>query len=186
MTPAVKTPFTPAELVAAMDAACLAQLGWGERAITKAIVCAQVALETANGAACVCNNPGNYKAGPGPDTTSFLTTEWLGDPPTPRQMVCAFSAWPSLADGLGYHLHALYTHWVEAWAGAVAGDPRAFSAGLRLRGYYTAPLDAYARGVEAWTARYLPLFGADPPAVEPPLLDPETAGLLARAGLLDA
>ena len=184
MTPAVRTPFTPAELVAALNAACTFELGWSERPETKAIICAQVALETGNGVSCVCWNPGNYKAGPGPDTCSFLTTEWLGDPPTPQQMVCSFSAWPSLADGLGFHLHTLYTHWVEAWRGAVAGNLQAFAAGLRARGYYTAPLAAYVAGMRGYVNAYRALFGSDVAPESAPELDPAMAGWLARAGLV--
>jgi hypothetical protein len=187
MIAAVRTPFTRAELCDALTVACIQQLGWAERATTKAIVCAQVALETGDGKSCVCHNPGNYRAGTGsPDTCEFLTTEWQGTPPAPVRQMGSFSAWPSLADGLGYHLDQLYTHWREAWDGAVAGDPMAFAAGLRTRGYYTAPLDQYAAGVKAWQAVYLPLFGPDPPAEEPPPLSPEMAAYLARGSLLDS
>ena len=120
--PAARTPFTPGLLVAALTDAYRAQLGHDPTPATLAILCAQCALETNGGRACIQWNVANYKRGPGPDWCAFETTEWTGDPPTPHTMVCQFSAWPDLTSAVAFFLEALYTHWTEAWAGAVAGD----------------------------------------------------------------
>ena len=161
---ATKTPFTPAELIAALRAAYVPQLGHDPSNDVLGVLCAQVALETGNGASCICHNIGNFKAGEGPDVCSFTTTEWLGDPPAPQVMVCQFSAWPTLEAAAEAYLHALYTRWPEAWSAAVKGDAQGFAAGLRQRGYYTAPLAQYVAGVERWQAYYLKLLSAEAPS----------------------
>lgn len=181
----VTTPFTPAQLVAALQAAYCAQLGHDPTHATLAILCGQAALETANGRSCVCNNPGNYKRGPGPDWCSFETFEYVGNPPVKTSMVCEFSAWPTLEDAYGFFVSSLYTSWPEAWAGAVAGDVGAFCAGLRKRGYFTAPLELYEAGVRRWAEYYTALLGGDP-AVTEPELSPDDAAALATEGLLDS
>jgi hypothetical protein len=183
MLPANKTPFSPRELVDALGVAYVAELGHPPAHAVLAVLCAQVALETANGTKCIQWNVGNFKAGCSADECQFVTTEWLGDPPQAQQMTCSFSAWPSLADGCEYYLHALYTWWPDAWSAAVSGDADAFAAGLRKRGYYTAPLAAYAAGVRRWQTYYAALLGGDEP---PPLDLPDGGGLLSFVGLLEA
>jgi hypothetical protein len=172
--------------VDALEHAYAGGLGHAPRHETLAILCAQVALETANGSACVQWNVGNFKGGCSVDECQFVTTEYEGEPPEPVVQTCTFSAWPDLTAGCQYYVRALYSHWPEAWAGAVAGDARAFAAGLRQRGYYTAPLALYAAGVERWQAYYLArLGGATEPTEPPPGLTPQGAAALATEGLLD-
>ena len=183
---AVRTPFAPAQLVAALSDAYRVQLGHDPAPATLAILCGQAALETANGRVCVCNNPGNYKRGPGPDWCAFETTEYVGTPPVKTSMVCEFSAWPTLEDACAFFVSSLYTSWPEAWAGAVAGDVGAFCAGLRKRGYFTAPLELYAAGVARWRDYYLALLGGDDRVTEPEIVTPADAAVEATAGLLDS
>ncbi len=180
---AKRTPVADADLIPALLAAYARELGHEPKHETLAVICGQIALETAHGAAVVCWNLGNYKRGPGPDWCSFETTEWLGTPPTPRKIVCAFSAWPDLASATDFFIPALYGHWPEAWHAAVAGDPVAFAAGLRLRGYYTAPVEQYAAGVKRWFDFYLALLGGVSVPEEPALPSPGDLGALGILGL---
>ncbi len=182
---AVKTPFVAQELIVRLGAAYQAQMGHEAAHQTLAVLCAQVALETANGTACICNNIGNIKRGPGPDYCSFTTTEYEGTPPSPVVQVCEFSAWPDLTSACQFYIAAMASHWPEAWTAAVDGDPTAFAAGLRQRGYYTAPLALYAAGVRRWFGYYLALLGGDSAVTEPelPELSPQDAATLAQTGL---
>ena len=160
--PATLTPAQPLALVAAVEAAYLEQLGHPPQLCALALLCAQLALETANGAKIVANNPGNFKAGEGPDWCDFKTFEFIGTPPVKTVMACRFSAWPSLADGTSAWLRALYLRWPEAWSAAVRGDALGFAHGLKLRGYYTAPEADYAHGLAVWRDRYVDLLAGGP------------------------
>lgn len=180
---ALTTPFTPATIIAALDHAYVAEMGHEAAHHTLAVLLAQIALETANGKSCICFNVGNFKRGCSENYCTFRTTEWQGNPPAPVAQDCDFSAWPSLQIGCQYYLHALASHWPEAWSAAVAGDAQAFAAGLRQRGYYTAPEAAYAAGVERWQAYYLALLGGDVAVTEPELPDPVDMAVLATTTL---
>ena len=183
--PPTRTPFAPADLITALRAAYVAQLGHDGSAGTLAILCAQVALETANGASCVQWNVGNFKAGAGVvDSCDFLTVEYQGT--VPVKQVCSFAAFASLEAGVEYYLRALYTSWPEAWAAAVKGDVPGFASGLRARGYYTAPEQLYAAGVQRWDGYYLEHLAGVPPPTEPAPVDGLLLGALATEGLLDA
>ena len=177
------TPCTHADLIAAVSLAYLTDLGHAPSHATLAILLAQIALETGHASKLVAWNLGNYKRGPGPDWCRFETTEWLGTPPAPVQMECDFSAWPDLASAALFFIEGLYTHWPEAWSGAVAGDADVFATGLKMRGYYTAPESAYAAGVKRWQAYYLALLGGDDSPTLPELPTDAEAAALARAGL---
>ena len=97
-----------------------------------------------------------------------------------------FSAWPDLDSAAAFYVQALYTRWPEAWTALVHGDPEGFAAGLRSRGYYTAPLTLYAAGVRHWYTFYLALLGGDSATIEPSLpLDARGAAVLGVVGLLD-
>ena len=169
--PATLTPCTDQQLVAALRGAYLAQLGIAPRDSTAAVLLAQVALETGHGARVVQWNVGNFKRGLTTDWCSFATTEILGG--VTQHMTCDFSAWPDLQSGVSDWIRALYTHWPEAWAAAVAGDSAAFAHGLRERGYYTAAEADYAAGLATWQRHYLRLLAEQP---EPPRVD-EVPGL---------
>ena len=183
---ATRTPFTSAQLVAALTDAYRAQLGHDPATATLAILCAQIALETGNGRACEDWDLGNFKAAPGADFQSFKTWEMVAGVRTP--MVCRFAVFPSLEAGAEAYLHDMYSRWTLAWSAAVAGDPQAFAFGLadqKPYPYYTADRHEYAAGVSRWTTYYLALLDHDPAPTEPEILSPGDAGALAVEGLLD-
>jgi flagellum-specific peptidoglycan hydrolase FlgJ len=180
---ATRTPFDGATLIAQLGVAYQAQMGHEPQHHTLAVLCAQVALETANGASCICNNIGNIKRGPGPDYCSFQTTEWEGTPPAPVVQVCEFSAWPDLASACQFYIAAMASHWPEAWSAAVAGDVPGFAHGLKVRGYFTAPEAQYAAGVARWFEHYMALLGGDVSVTQPAPVSPEDAAVEATDGL---
>jgi hypothetical protein len=193
----VRTPLSDEALIAALEAAYVDCLGHEPKHETLAVLLAQIALETGHAASLICWNLGNYKRGPGPDWCAFETFEYVPSATVGRgrgvgtgtktSMICEFSAWPDLQSAAAFFVSALYGRWPEAWAGAVAGDPEAFSVGLHARGYYTAPVGLYAAGVRRWFAFYLALLGGDSAVTEPELpVDAAGAAVLGITGLLDA
>jgi hypothetical protein len=184
--PATRTPFTPRDLLAALHWAFTTQMGHAPLDATLALLCAQVALETSNGGAAVQWNIGNVKRGPGPNWTEFQTVEYLGTPPLRTVCLGQFSAWMSLNDGSLFFVAFLSDHYPEAWTGAINGDASAFCAGLKQRGYFTAPLDAYLTGVQRWETFYASRLSGDHEVTEPEMpISVAGAGVLAIDGLLD-
>lgn len=184
--PNVTTPFAPAQLVAAVQAAYCAQLGHDPTHATLAILCAHVALETGNGRACEDWDVGNFKAAASGDWDSFPTWEMVNGVRVP--MVCKFAAFASLEQGVEAYLVAMYTRWTLAWSAAVAGDAEGFALGLHDQKpypYYTADPASYVAGVSRWASYYRAILGGDPAVTEPELLTPGAAAALATEGLLD-
>lgn len=180
----VRTPFTPSALITALTAAYVAQLGHEPTHETTAVMCAQIALETANGADCLDWDVGNFKAAGGADFQAFKTWEMINGQRV--EMVCDFAAFSSLESGLEAYLHAMYSHWTLGWAGAVKGDPVAFAHGLHDQkpyGYFTADPTLYAAGVSRWFAYYMARLGGDPSPTEPELPSMSDAAAMARDGL---
>lgn len=176
VVPAVRTPFTPRALCDALEAAWRPELGGDPLANkgTLAVLAAQVALETGNGASCWNNNPGNYKASAGVDAMPLRTTERLKNASgqlVTVGMTCMFASYPTLADGVERFLRAQYTSWPGAWKAACAGDPRGYAMALAAQHppYYTADPELYAKGVEAWFVTYAKLFAGDPAPTQPAL-----------------
>ena len=181
--PPMKTPFTRDEIIAAITTAFNTDMGQPPPHKVMAVLCAQVALETGDGAECIQHNVGNFKAGCSSDSCSFTTFEYLGKPPVRTTKVCSFSAWPSLADGCAYYIRALYTNWPEAWTAACNGDAEGFAAGLKLRDYFTAPVEMYAAGVKRWQAVYAEKLEPDAVPASQPIISPADAAAEALAGL---
>jgi hypothetical protein len=183
--PATLTTFTTAQLLAALDAACVAQLGQPVSHETTSILAGQIALETANGERCFDWDVGNFKAVPGADFQNFHTWEIIDGARV--EMVCAFAVFSSLQAGVESYLHAMYTRWGAAWHFACLGDADGFAQALKVYGYYTADEGEYARGVAARAAYYLRVLGGDADTTMPelPALTAGGAAVLATDGLLD-
>jgi hypothetical protein len=168
---AVRTPCSDQELEASLSWAFTQLTGFAPSDATLAILCAHVALETGHMASMVCFNPGNYKRGPGPDYCTFQTFEYVGNPPVKTTVMAEFSAWPDFNSAFAFYVGAFSKHWPEAWAGALAGDADAFCAGLKARGYYSAPEQLYSAGVKRWQAYYSQHLGGDTSVTQPDLSD---------------
>jgi hypothetical protein len=180
--PAVRTPFSPDALVAGLEAAYVAQLGHEPRHETLAVLCAHVALETANGDRCFDWDIGNFKAAPGADFQVFHTWEVVNGERV--EMDCAFAAFSSLESGCEAYLHAMYTRWPLAWTAAVHGDPVAFAQGLKDQKpypYYTAPVADYIANMRRWFPYYLARIGGDGEVTAPELPEPSPQDAAAQA-----
>ncbi len=120
---------------------------------------AQYALETGRGVFCWNNNIGNVKHTTGHDYMMLRGT-WeivngkrvVFEPPHPATW---FNAYTSLDDAMQEHLRLLKERrYASAWPAITAGDAGQFAAKLREKGYYTAPLEDYSRGLRAYLAEY--------------------------------
>jgi hypothetical protein len=163
---ATKTPCTPQQLVTAL--ASIWPLIVPNTPLTLACACvltSQWAIETSEGASCICWNFGNQKwSGSGP-FCQFSTKEIINGveitihPPTAG---CQFVAYSSLQAGAQAWLTSLSRRWTLAWAAALAGDPAGFAQGL-----HTADPHTYAAGMLRYfnpfmTSLSLPAASAPP------------------------
>jgi len=161
--PANKTPATPQEVADALISQWNAQLDTPPAPESVAVLLAQWALETGEGASMIQWNIGNVKASQSnPDTSGapnyvrYLTREYINGAYV--SMLQNFRAFATLEDGVGWYLQNMRTQWTNAWPSVLAGDPQGFAVGLRNQkpfGYYTAPASTYAAGVQRYFDKYL-------------------------------
>ena len=75
----------------------------------------------------------------------------------PSHYQARFRAWRTLEEGAAAFVALLQQRFPEALAAAGRGDVAGYVLGLRARGYFTAPVELYLRGVRANLATYLPV-----------------------------
>lgn len=191
--PAKLTFFSEGDLVSTLTSVYKSELGIAPDSDTLAILCAQVALETADGKKCMCFNLGNFKA-PNQDQGSvdwcyFATTEYSsqGKPIVirPPDRGCSFAAFATLTDGATYYLRRMYDHWTLAWQAALKGDVEGYAKGLKAQGYYTAPVDSYVKGVKAWFDHYTQVISLSVGETHPVPPDPSSFADLALGWYID-
>lgn len=162
--PIKRTPIDAKTYAKAVLAACT-ELGW--EPLTKqavGVLWAQFMIET-GGKACWNWNIGNVKATQGMVDADW---DWIDLPGTwevihGKRVVLPdgdpgrrFRAFSSLAEAMVAHLGFLRNRrYKTAWPSVEAGDCDGFARRLKAAGYYTAPADAYARGMLAHWRRYM-------------------------------
>ena len=173
------TPIPPAELAAALLAAWHYLFGEMPDRRVLLVLIAQSAHETGEWKHVHNFNIGNVKGGDGDgyDYTNFRCREKdkngndvYFDPPHPATR---FRAFRTLLEGCVDLLRFLRgrKRYAAAWQALQTGDPVAFAKALKLGGYYTDPVEVYARGLRAYYAKY---DREVPRELEPPPLDDET------------
>lgn len=154
LLPPVPTPVSPVDLYAALRDEWRAQVGSDPSRASLLVLLAQWDFETGGGGKCIAHNLGGikYTAGCGTDYACYATEEYVAGKPVlihPPDPGCRFRAYGSLEDGAADYLRQLRGRFGYAWPAVLAGDVVDFAHRLRQRGYYTAPEDVYARGLEA-------------------------------------
>lgn len=123
---------------------------------------AQYAHETGRGAFCWNFNIGNVKYTPGHDYMMLRGT-WeiingkrvVFEPP---HRATWFNAYDSLDAAMAEHLKLLKEkQYRTAWPAIERGEPTEFAARLKMKGYYTAPLEQYAAALRAHFAEFMRL-----------------------------
>lgn len=169
--PAVKTKYTQQQMITGFIE------GWKQlfnelpKKEAIGVIWSQNALETGSTASMWNNNIGNVKFVPSknPDddngkTYMMLSNVWeiingqkvIFQPPNPATW---FMAFPTLKDGVMFHLDFLKNHrYKSAWSAIEAGDPAQFAHLLKVQRYYTASEADYVKAMNI----YFKKFMADP------------------------
>lgn len=168
LVPVVRTKLSAGQAQEALRAAWEKVTGEAPSDKTLALITAQWAHETGNGASMFNYNFAGIKGtGPSGLTVSQHTREGYGA--SERRIVDNFRAYRSAEEGATDYVALLRRRFPEAVEGARQGDPNAFVRGLKAKGYFTGHEGAYLNSVSSIASRYLgePLqVDAAPPALE--------------------
>jgi hypothetical protein len=163
--PVVRTTYSMKDFAKACILAWKRVVGVFPKKEAAGIIWAQHALETGNGGFCWNNNIGNLKctkeqAAAGVPYMMLAGTWEMIDgkkvvfqPPHPSTW---FRAFASLDEGMSAHLDLLKNkRYATAWPSVESGEPAAFAAALRARGYYTASVEDYTRLMKVGFAQWM-------------------------------
>ncbi|AKU96991.1 hypothetical protein AKJ09_03655 [Labilithrix luteola] len=160
--PIKRTPFTTRDYARAVITAWRRLLATMPTKAAVGCLWAQYALETGRGAACWNNNIGNVKhaAGDGfnyimlPNTWEVVNgVRVTFQPPHPATW---FRAFDTLESAMTEHLRLLKEkRYASSWPAIEAGDPDGFARALKAKGYYTAPVEDYAKGLRTFHAEFM-------------------------------
>ena len=185
--PNVITPITAAELASALVAAWRSLFAVMPARGSILVLMAQSAHETGKWKKGLhCFNIGNVKSrvDDGRDWTMFRVRERENgkdvyyDPPHPATR---FRAFRTLAEGAIDHLGFLRgsKRYADAWGEIENGAPHGFAEALKAGGYYTDPVEVYARALGLFFAEFSRTL---PAVLEPPPID--EAGAMRAQGLV--
>lgn len=174
LVPVVRTQLSAGQAQEALRAAWEQVNGEPPSDKTLALITAQWAHETGNGASMYNYNFAGIK-GAGPSGLSVAQHTREGYGASERRIVDNFRAYGSAEEGATDYVKLLARRFPEAVEGARQGDPNAFVRGLKSRGYFTGHEGAYLNSVSTIAARYLgePLPVSDG---APPRLDYSSGG----------
>ena len=181
LVPVVRTQLSAGQAQEALRAAWEKVTGEAPSDKTLALVTAQWAHETGNGASMYNYNFAGIK-GAGPDGLSVSQHTREGYGASERRIVDNFRAYRSAEDGATDYVKLLSKRFPEAVEGARQGDPNAFVHGLKSRGYFTGHEGAYLSSVTNIASRFL----GEPLELQggaPPMLD--YRGMPGAAGPMD-
>jgi hypothetical protein len=161
---AQRTAVQPAEIRSALGRAYRSLHGRDPSVPLLDAMTAQACLETASGTSMYNYNFGGIKgAAPGGGTVHLLTRECLPNGAA-VQIRDGFRAYGSLDDGARDYVRLLEGRFGGAVAAAESGTLRDFAHELKRAGYFTAPVEEYARALEAHVGvgRPVPVQSAGP------------------------
>jgi hypothetical protein len=151
IVPPVRTRLDGTQASDALRAAWTQVTGQPPSEHTVAILTAQWAHETGNGASMYNYNFGGIKGmGPSGLSVSQRTKEGFGA--TEHTITDRFRAYRTAEEGATDYVKLLTQRFPEAVKGAQNGDPAAFVSGLKQRGYFTGDASAYTRSVSSLSA----------------------------------
>jgi len=165
LVPTVRTSYTQQQMIEGFIRGWLQQFGEIPSKTSVGVLYAQDALETGSTTSMWNNNIGNVKYIPTAGDEGWfymmLANVWevingqkvYFQPPNPATW---FRAFPTLAEGVAFHLDFLKNHrYKNAWTAVESGNPAAFAHLLKLAGYYTAPEADYVRMMNYYFNKYM-------------------------------
>lgn len=154
LVPVVRTKLSAGEAQEALRSAWQSVTGETPSDKTLALITAQWAHETGNGASMFNYNFAGIKgAGPSGLSVAQHTREGYGQ--SERRIVDNFRAYRSAEEGATDYVQLLSKRFPEAVEGARQGDPVAFVRGLKSKGYFTGHEGQYLTSVAGIASRYL-------------------------------
>ncbi|HYQ15951.1 MAG TPA: glucosaminidase domain-containing protein [Polyangiaceae bacterium] len=169
LVPVVRTQLSAGQAQEALRAAWQNVTGEAPSDKTLALITAQWAHETGNGASMYNYNFAGIK-GAGPSGLSVAQHTREGYGASERRIVDNFRAYRSAEEGATDYVQLLSKRFPEAVQGAKDGDPAAFVHGLKAKGYFTGHEGQYLTSVTGIASRYLgqPLEvqGGAPPRID--------------------
>jgi hypothetical protein len=152
IVPPVRTRLDGTQAADALRSAWTSVTGQPPSEHTVAILTAQWAHETGNGASMYNYNFGGIKGmGPSGLSVSQRTKEGFGA--TEHTITDRFRAYRTAEEGATDYVQLLTRRFPEAVQAAQKGDPAGFVAGLKQRGYFTGDAAAYTRSVTSLSAQ---------------------------------
>jgi hypothetical protein len=165
VVPVVRTTYSMKDFAKACILAWKRLTGLFPKKEVVGIIWAQHALETGNGGFCWNHNIGNLKCTETQASAGvpymMLAGTWeminghkvIFQPPHPATW---FRAFASLDEGMTAHLDLLKNRrYATCWPAVESGEPAAFAAALRARGYYTASVEDYTRLMKVGHLRWM-------------------------------
>lgn len=168
VVPAVRTKYSQQQMITAFVEAWIELFNEIPKKESVGVVWSQNSLETGGTASMWNNNVGNVKFSPSKNadddngkTYMMLSNVWeiIGgkkvffQPPHPATW---FKAFPTLKEGVKFHLDFLKNHrYKNSWTAVVGGDPAQFAHLLKTQRYYTAPEADYVRAMNIYFKKYM-------------------------------
>jgi hypothetical protein len=199
LVPTTRTSYNGQQMIEGFVRGWFKQFGVLPKKEAVGVIWSQNALETGSTTSMWNNNIGNVKFVPSsnPDNDNSVTYMMLANvweiihgqkvifqPPNPATW---FRAFPTLEDGVAFHLDFLKNHrYRAAWAAVEAGDPAQFAHLLKVAGYYTAPESDYTKAMNAYFKKFMndPTFDNVVAALQPKLnIDPTTGDVTVTGDL---
>jgi hypothetical protein len=169
LVPVVRTKLDAGQAQEALRVAWEKVTGEAPSDKTLALITAQWAHETGNGASMYNYNFAGIK-GAGPSGLSVAQHTREGYGASERRIVDNFRAYRSAEEGATDYVQLLSRRFPDAVEGARQGDPAAFVRGLKSKGYFTGHEGAYLNSVASIASRYLgeplQIQGGAPPTLD--------------------
>jgi len=199
LVPTIKTVYTQKDMIKGFVEGWQKAFNEIPKKQSIAVLWAQNCIETGATSSMWGNNVGNVKFVPSSNPEDdngkqyqMLANVWemingkkiIFQPPHPATW---FRAFPTLREGIAYHLDFLCNHrYKSAWASVQAGDPAGFVHALKMAKYFTALESDYVKGVNAYFKKFMadstfesvvaamtqPIPAAQEPSEAPTVTDP--------------
>jgi hypothetical protein len=168
LVPTIKTSYNGTEMIEGFVKGWFKQFNTVPKKESIGVIWSQNSIETGSTTSMWNNNIGNVKFVPSSNPEDdngkqymMLDNVWeiisgkkiMYQPPHQETW---FRAFPTLEDGVSFHLDFLKNHrYKNAWAAIEAGDPAQFAHLLKVAKYYTAPETDYINAMNSYFKKFM-------------------------------